>query len=209
MEFVILVIAAVVVTGLLYWKVPAVKNFIDSKLSKKDEPKPIQTAELLKPVNPGITVPTVNPFIAWKRDGWTISDIYRWKQGQGQSASFSPEEMDQARAAGYLVDAKPVEGSIDRSGFDLGEGMGLYRDNAIPDNEDRTFTYTIRPGMKETQIIVFGLSGTQLNWVRDGYYEGGVISRHVQNVPNIPGPHSYTVQVRSIGGRIGVQFHQA
>jgi hypothetical protein len=202
MTIVILVVLAAAITGLLYWKVPAVKNFIDSKLSKK-KPEDAPNVSTIVPIVSNPVTPA-NPFFRWHNEGLSLYDIIVHRLHRG----LTPLEMQQAREAEYVVDPPKPEPGVNRAVFDLqgSEGDGWYTLNKHDDGRPYTYTYTIRPQSTSAEIYVFAGEGTELYEVNGAK----VIERAVIAIPATPGSHSITLATQSSGSRtIAVQLRQS
>jgi hypothetical protein len=205
MTILILVILAAVATGFLYWKVPAVKNFTDSKLSKK-KPEDVPHVSTNVPiVSDPVTPPVLyNPFPGWHNEGVSLYDIIVYRLHRG----LTPLEMSQAREAGYIVDTPKPGPGVNRATFDLqgSDGDGWYTLNKHDDGRPYTYTYTIRKGSTSAEIYVFAGEGTELYEVNGAK----VIERAVIAVPATPGSHSITLATQSSGSKtIAVQLRQS
>ena len=187
---------------LIEWIKSLFKKTTTSWTAKPDSGTPAPNVGIQPPIYTDPSV--VNPFVKWMLLGYTMPDILRIRQQRGESASLNALELEQARQAGYLVDVVAVA-PVDRSGFDLREGDGWYVMNELQDGT-YTFTYTIRPDTTKAEVTVFMGSGSRLREVNGQI--ASVASSPIP-VPAVPGKHSITISVKSVGAKnVGVQLQQ-
>lgn len=140
--------------------------------------------------------PSVKVFDLQTKEGW---EAYR--------ASFVPTTQayiptwDQKARIDSLIAA--AAGSVDRSGFDLGEGE--VKVNDLVNGQLYTYTYKLRPGITSAEIYVFGAEGSEVHEVN-----GQSVLPEKRAVLKVqPSSGSIVLTVKSVGGRVAVQVRQS
>jgi hypothetical protein len=152
------------------------------------------------PVKPEPAKPVVpagpNPFIAWRAQGLELDYISMWRLNR----ALSPEEEEQAYAAGYPRPNAPAGGpGVNRDTFVLSSDNGFLVHPHVNPGDPNTFYF---PQGSGKHLRIFGVGGDEIHTVNGKPYDSGFI----------PAPYggAITLSVTGVGtgGRIwlGVQL---